>query len=81
MSSLLLEELVQRSARSDGIELLRGCWRSSVCREPFKLTSHCPLLPVSGGFATMHPNNRLTVNAIEAYPIDDFAPDVSVTRE
>ncbi|PWN28887.1 putative ATP synthase delta chain precursor, mitochondrial [Jaminaea rosea] len=30
---------------------------------------------VSGGFATMHPNNRLTVNAIEAYPIDDFSPD------
>lgn len=23
----------------------------------------------------MHPNNRLTVNAIEAYPIDDFSPD------
>lgn len=25
----------------------------------------------------MHPNNRLTINAIEAYPIDDFSPDVS----
>lgn len=25
----------------------------------------------------MHPNNRLTVNAIEAYPLDDFSPDVS----
>ncbi|CAO1627161.1 unnamed protein product [Sympodiomycopsis kandeliae] len=30
---------------------------------------------VSGGFATMHPNNRLTVNAIEAYPLEDFSPD------
>lgn len=25
----------------------------------------------------MHPNNRLTVNAIEAYPLDDFSPEVS----
>lgn len=27
----------------------------------------------------MHPNNRLTVNAIEAYPLDDFSPDVSAS--
>lgn len=25
----------------------------------------------------MHPNNRLTVNAIEAYPVEDFSPEVS----
>ncbi|CAO1613179.1 unnamed protein product [Parajaminaea phylloscopi] len=30
---------------------------------------------VSGGFATMHPNNRLTVNAIEAYPVEDFSSE------
>lgn len=29
----------------------------------------------------MHPNNRLTINAIEAYPIDDFSPDVSSVGE
>jgi F0F1-type ATP synthase epsilon subunit len=34
-------------------------------------------LTVSGGFATMHPNNRLTINAIEAYPLEDFSQDVS----
>ncbi|KDQ21699.1 hypothetical protein BOTBODRAFT_26127 [Botryobasidium botryosum FD-172 SS1] len=27
----------------------------------------------SGGFATVHPNNTLTINAIEAAPLDDFA--------
>lgn len=26
----------------------------------------------------MHPNNKLTVNAIEAYPIEDFSPEVSI---
>ncbi|KAF9452749.1 ATP synthase subunit delta, mitochondrial [Macrolepiota fuliginosa MF-IS2] len=28
---------------------------------------------VSGGFATVHPNNRLTINAIEAAPLEDFS--------
>lgn len=31
---------------------------------------------VSGGFATVHPNNKLTVNAIEAAPLEDFSPEV-----
>ena len=30
---------------------------------------------VSGGFATIHPNNRLTVNAAEAYTLDQFSPE------
>ena len=30
---------------------------------------------VSGGFATIHPNNRLTVNAVEAYTLDQFSPE------
>ncbi|KDN41412.1 putative ATP synthase delta chain precursor, mitochondrial [Tilletiaria anomala UBC 951] len=30
---------------------------------------------VSGGFLVMHPNNKLTVNAIEAFPLEDFSPD------
>ncbi|PWZ03101.1 epsilon subunit of F1F0-ATP synthase N-terminal domain-containing protein [Testicularia cyperi] len=30
---------------------------------------------VSGGFATVHPNNKLVVNAIEAYPLDQFSPE------
>ncbi|KAF8222931.1 ATP-synthase delta-subunit [Tricholoma matsutake] len=28
---------------------------------------------VSGGFATVHPNNRLTINAVEAAPLEDFS--------
>ncbi|KII92771.1 hypothetical protein PLICRDRAFT_155575 [Plicaturopsis crispa FD-325 SS-3] len=30
---------------------------------------------VSGGFATVHPNNKLTINAIEAAPLDHFSPE------
>ncbi|WFD18595.1 delta subunit of the central stalk of mitochondrial F1F0 ATP synthase, atp16 [Malassezia caprae] len=30
---------------------------------------------VSSGFATIHPNNRLTINAIEAYTVDKFSPE------
>lgn len=30
---------------------------------------------VSGGFATVHPNNKLVVNAIEAYPLDQFSAE------
>lgn len=33
---------------------------------------------VSSGFATMHPNNAITINAVEAYDIADF--DASVRR-
>ncbi len=32
---------------------------------------------VSGGFANVHPNNKLTINAIEAAPLEDFSPEVS----
>ncbi|KAK0551466.1 delta subunit of the central stalk of mitochondrial F1F0 ATP synthase, atp16 [Tilletia horrida] len=30
---------------------------------------------VSGGFATVHPNNKLTINAIEAFPLESFSPE------
>ncbi|THH02060.1 hypothetical protein EW026_g703 [Hermanssonia centrifuga] len=30
---------------------------------------------VSGGFATVHPNNQLTVNVVEAAPLDAFSPE------
>ncbi|KAL4402861.1 delta subunit of the central stalk of mitochondrial F1F0 ATP synthase, Atp16 [Malassezia pachydermatis] len=30
---------------------------------------------VSSGFASIHPNNTLTVNAVEAYPLDQFSPE------
>lgn len=33
---------------------------------------------VSGGFATVHPNNKLSINAIEAYELEQFSPEVSV---
>ena len=32
---------------------------------------------VSGGFATDHPNNKLTINAVEAAPLADFSLEVS----
>ncbi|EIN11675.1 epsilon subunit of F1F0-ATP synthase N-terminal domain-containing protein [Punctularia strigosozonata HHB-11173 SS5] len=28
---------------------------------------------VSGGFAIVHPNNKMTINAVEAAPIEDFS--------
>ena len=31
---------------------------------------------VSGGFATVHPNNKLTINAVEAAPLEDFSAEV-----
>jgi F-type H+-transporting ATPase subunit delta len=31
---------------------------------------------VSGGFATVHPNNLLTINAVEAAPLEDFSLEV-----
>ncbi|KXN90985.1 ATP synthase subunit delta, mitochondrial [Leucoagaricus sp. SymC.cos] len=30
---------------------------------------------VSGGFATVHPNNKLTINVIEGAPLEDFSAD------
>ena len=32
---------------------------------------------VSGGFATVHPNNKLTINAVEAAPLEAFSAEVS----
>jgi F-type H+-transporting ATPase subunit delta len=34
------------------------------------------LLLVSAGFATVHGNNTLTINAVEAYEMDSFSPEV-----
>jgi F-type H+-transporting ATPase subunit delta len=31
---------------------------------------------VSGGFATVHPGNKLTINAVEAAPLEDFSLEV-----
>ncbi|KAH9942479.1 epsilon subunit of F1F0-ATP synthase N-terminal domain-containing protein [Epithele typhae] len=30
---------------------------------------------VSGGFATVHPNNKLTINAVEAAPLESFSTE------
>lgn len=30
---------------------------------------------VSGGFATVQPNSTLSINAVEAYPLEDFSAD------
>lgn len=34
-------------------------------------------LAVSGGFATVHPNNKLTINVVEAAPLDHFSAEVT----
>lgn len=34
---------------------------------------------VSGGFATVHPNNKLTINAVEAAPLEDFSAEVGLS--
>lgn len=31
---------------------------------------------VSAGFATVHANNSMTINAVEAYEMDKFSPEV-----
>lgn len=36
---------------------------------------------MSGGYANMHPSGLLTVNAVEAYPLADFSPEVSASSE
>jgi len=33
------------------------------------------LIVVSGGFATVQPGNLLSINAVEAYSLDDFSPE------
>ena len=45
------------------------------CREGSRGTTR--LIAVSAGFATMHGNNTLTINAVEAYPLDAFSTEVS----
>ena len=37
-------------------------------------------MPVSAGFATVHGNNTLTINAVEAYPLDKFSTEVCYLR-
>lgn len=33
---------------------------------------------VSGGFAVVQPDSRLSINAVEGYPLEDFSAEVSV---
>jgi F-type H+-transporting ATPase subunit delta len=35
------------------------------------------ILPVivSGGFAVVQPDSQLSINAVEAYPLEDFSPE------
>lgn len=32
---------------------------------------------VSGGFAIVQPGSRLSINAVEGFPLEDFSADVS----
>ena len=38
---------------------------------------HLVPFTVSGGFATVHPNNMLTINAVEGAPLEHFSAEVS----
>ncbi|KAF9435823.1 delta subunit of the central stalk of mitochondrial F1F0 ATP synthase, atp16 [Entomortierella beljakovae] len=35
---------------------------------------------VSGGFATMNPDSSLNINAVEAFPVEDFSPEAVRTN-
>lgn len=35
---------------------------------------------VSGGFATVQPGSKLSINAVEGYPLEDFSAEVCKTR-
>ena len=58
-----------------------GAKNSSVCIPAllcFELNAKPQLCQiVSGGFAVVHPNNTLTINAVEGAPLEDFSPEVS----
>ncbi|KAH9083645.1 epsilon subunit of F1F0-ATP synthase N-terminal domain-containing protein [Lactarius deliciosus] len=55
------------------VEVIEGAGSSKKWfRIAFLLLFGCDFL-VSGGFATVHPNNKLTINAIEAAPLEDFS--------
>lgn len=41
-----------------------GIWADVFC-----------VLVVSGGFAVVQPNSTLSVNAVEAYALEDFSPE------
>ena len=32
---------------------------------------------VSGGFAVVQPGSKLSINAVEGYPLEDFSADVN----
>ena len=36
---------------------------------------------VSGGFAVVQPGSQLSINAVEGFPLDDFSPDASFSKE
>ncbi|KAG8915833.1 delta subunit of the central stalk of mitochondrial F1F0 ATP synthase, atp16 [Tulasnella sp. 419] len=44
--------------------------------EVISATSESKKWFVSGGFANVHPNNSLTINAVEAAPLEDFSAEV-----
>jgi len=46
-------------------------WYGSRTCECDELTCVCGV--VSGGFATVQPGNLLSINAVEAYSLDDFS--------
>jgi hypothetical protein len=45
------------------------------------LDSRTPLthgITVSGGFATVQPGSKLSINAVEGYPLEDFSAEVCI---
>ena len=35
---------------------------------------------LSGGFAVVQPDSKLSINAVEGYPLEDFSADVRLTK-
>ncbi|KAG9324489.1 hypothetical protein KVV02_006083 [Mortierella alpina] len=42
---------------------------------PHGFDSSLPLWQVSGGFATMNPDSSLNINAVEAFPVEEFSAE------
>lgn len=55
-----------------------GMLRSKTMPRDLSTNIYLLRFTVSGGFATVHPNNKLTINAVEAAPLEDFSLEVRI---
>lgn len=55
-----------------------GMFKSKAMLRDLSTNIYLLRFTVSGGFATVHPNNKLTINAVEAAPLEDFSLEVRI---